>query len=80
MYCSPSCSQVMGGETMPLPVWNFHSSLPFFASKALRKPSPVPVNTRLPLVASTPAQSGSFSLCSQATLPVVGFIARRTPT
>jgi hypothetical protein len=33
-YCSPSISQVMGTETTPEPVWNFHSSLPFLASKA----------------------------------------------
>ena len=35
MYCSPSSSQVIGIEMIPLPVWNFHSSLPFFASKIL---------------------------------------------
>ncbi|MNP75161.1 hypothetical protein D3C76_1721690 [compost metagenome] len=65
---------------MPLPVWNFHSSLPVLASKALKKPSPVPVNTRLPLVANTPAHNGRCSLCSQTSLPVVGSMARNVPT
>ena len=35
-HCSPSCSQVIGEETMPVPVWNFHSSSPVSASNAFR--------------------------------------------
>src|SRR5512146_1306132 len=56
-HCSPSCSQVMGEPVIPDPVLYFHSSLPVFASNAFRKPSGVPVKTRLPWVESTPPQS-----------------------
>src|SRR6476619_5152137 len=54
MNCSLSCSHVTGEPITPEPVWNFHSSSPVLASKALRYPADVPVNTRLLAVASTP--------------------------
>ena len=65
---------------MPEPVWNFHSSLPFFWSKIFRKPSDVPVTSRPPPVVSVPAHSGNCSLCSHSILPVCGLMARSVPT
>src|SRR3954465_1230849 len=78
-YCSPSISQVIGEPTMPEPVLNFQSSAPVLASKAFRKPSGVPVKTRLPAVVSTPPHSGAGFLYSHTILPVFGSIARRAP-
>src|SRR5690349_6283368 len=78
-YCSPFVYQVTGDEVMPEPVLNFHSSLPVFASNALRKPSGVPVKTRLPSVESTPPQSTPGLWYSQTILPVAGSTALSAP-
>src|SRR5207253_8267845 len=57
MYCSPSISQVTGEPSTPEPVWNSQTFSPVLALNACRKPSGVPVKTRLPLVVNTPPQS-----------------------
>ena len=64
---------------MPEPVWNFHSSLPVLASSAMKKPRWSPVKTRPPLVASTPANSGSGFGVSQSHLRLATSIALRCP-
>jgi len=78
-YCSPSISQVTGEPRTPEPVWNSQTFSPVLALNAWRKPSGVPVNTRLPLVVSTPPHSGAKFLWRQTSLPLIGSMARSTP-
>src|SRR5690606_22622176 len=78
-YCSPSLPQVAGEPRTPEPAWTAHTFSPVLASNAWRRLSGVPVNTRLPLVVSTPPHSGAKFLWRQTSLPVFGSMARSTP-
>src|ERR1700679_2180309 len=78
-YCSPSCSQVIGWPSMPDPVLNDHSFLPFSASNASNSPVSRPEKTTPPPVDNTPENRGRSLGASHFALPVIGSTAFRKP-
>src|SRR5687767_10782823 len=53
-YCWPRCSKTLAGALTPAPVWNAHSSEPLRESSAVNRPSPRPMNSTPPAVATDP--------------------------
>src|SRR5258706_11397950 len=64
---------------MPEPVWNDHSLLPVFESKAMNWPLWEPVKTTPPAVESTPDQNGDLFSTRHTALPATGSHATSAP-
>src|SRR6478736_4348992 len=75
MYCLPSIEYVIGGESVPTPRSNDHSSLPRFALHAFNLPAASACSTRLPALVRIPPLNGPGVGTRHACFCVTGFHA-----